>query len=282
MINPTTISEQLLFSTVRLEAQTEGNPVSVGTGFFFDFRVDQEKIIPVILTNKHVVENTSMGRFYLHESELSNNIPKPSGKFFSITMDNFSQRWIPHPTLDLCAMLFQPLRVEAEKQKKQIFNRPLEDSLIPTDASLEALNAVEDVLMVGYPTGLWDSKNNLPLIRRGITATHPAIDFCGQSLSVIDIACFPGSSGSPVLLVNEGMYGTKTGTVVGNRVFLLGTLHAGPQMNAQGEIDIRDIPTTSKAFTNTQVMINLGYVIKAKEIKVLGEIIKKNVLGANP
>ena len=39
------------------------------------------------------------------------------------------------------------------------------------------LSAVEEILMIGYPNGLWDAVNNYPLIRRGVTASHPAVDF---------------------------------------------------------------------------------------------------------
>jgi len=57
--------------------------------------------------------------------------------------------------------------------------------------------------MIGYPNGLWDHVNNLPLIRRGITASHPGVDYQiegqnGPGVTVIDMACFPDSSGSPV------------------------------------------------------------------------------------
>src|SRR5439155_8993915 len=69
---------------------------------------------------------------------------------------------------------------------------------IPDD--LTAFDAVEDIVMVGYPSGLWDSTNNYPLVRRGITASHPGIDFEGKPQIAIDMACFEGSSGSPVLL----------------------------------------------------------------------------------
>lgn len=117
-----------------------------------------------------------------------------------VRLDDFQKLRILHPTpdVDLCAILFQPLRAEAEKQRKAIFAVLLDTSLILADVNLQELSAVEDVLMVGYPIGLWDDVNNFPLSRRGITATHPAVDFGGKSIGSVDIACFPGSSGSPV------------------------------------------------------------------------------------
>src|ERR1700736_1715142 len=100
--------------------------------------------------------------------------------------------------------------------------------------------------MVGYPNGLWDEANNYPLIRRGITASHPAVDFQikGVATTVIDAACFPGSSGSPVILHNTGTYSDKKGnTVIGSRTMLLGVLFSGPTIQADGKIVVRDIPT---------------------------------------
>ncbi len=281
MIKPRTISEKLLFSTVRIAVQLSSGEEGTGTGFFFNFLVDEQTHIPAIITNKHVVAGAVTGSFQLHELDKTIEEPQPSGYFFTVGLDDFENRWISHPdnNVDLCAMLFQPLRSEAEIQGKSIFNCAIDNSSILSKADLEELSAVEEVLMIGYPTGLWDEVNNLPLIRRGTTATHPAVDFQGRSTTVIDAACFPGSSGSPVLIVNEGMFTTKSGTFTGyTRVFLLGVLFSGPCMTAQGEIVIETIPTSQQPISLTRLMIHLGYIVQAKEIKVLGEHIKKQIL----
>lgn len=79
--------------------------------------------------------------------------------------------------------------------------------------------------MIGYPNGIWDSVNNMPIIRKGITATHPRLNYNGRKKFMIDAACFHGSSGSPVLLFNTGTYATKDGnTTIGTRIMLLGIL----------------------------------------------------------
>lgn len=38
---------------------------------------------------------------------------------------------------------------------------PFDESLIPSEAQLKELSAIEDIVMVGYPDGIWDSFNNL-------------------------------------------------------------------------------------------------------------------------
>lgn len=164
-------------------------------------------------------------------------------------------------------MPFQPLRTSAYQQGKEIYNISFAESLIFNDAKLAELSAVEELLMVGYPIGIWDSKNNLPLLRRGSTASHPALDFCGRPEFMIDAACFPDSSGSPVLLANLGSYSDKDGSLVlGSRIALLGVLHAGPRMNAEGQIVPKPIPTHFVPISETKIMIHLGYVIRASEI----------------
>ena len=52
MLQPTGMTEQLMFSTVRLVADNG----SCGTGFFFNYQIDDNNV-PVIITNKHVVNN---------------------------------------------------------------------------------------------------------------------------------------------------------------------------------------------------------------------------------
>lgn len=47
-------SEQLAFTTTMLECMRADGSGSVGTGFFFQFTADDQRNIPVIVTNNHV------------------------------------------------------------------------------------------------------------------------------------------------------------------------------------------------------------------------------------
>lgn len=266
MIVPTTPSSKLLFSTTRVSAQVNGKE-SIGTAFFFHFKIDENKQLPVLVTNKHVVAGATSGTFFIHEQAHDlegKSIPAQSST--GISLADFGSHWIGHPgTVDLCAMPFEPLRREARTKGIEPYYLALDESIIPSQEALQQLSALEDVVMVGYPIGLWDSVNNLPVLRRGITASHPAADFCGQPIALADIAAFPGSSGSPVFILNEGIYATQKGTVVGSRVLLLGVLFAGPQFTADGTIQIVDIPTATP-IARTSIPSHLGYYVKASEI----------------
>ena len=132
--------------------------------------------------------------------------------------------------------------------------------------------------MIGYPIGLWDEANNFPILRKGVAASHPALDFNRESIGVIDAACFPGSSGSPILIYKTN-YVNKLGvTRLGaTQIILLGLLTAGPVYTCEGTIEIKEIPTNSVPIVSTNQMIHLGYYVKAKEIMTLIEEIKTRI-----
>lgn len=275
MFAPIGMAEQLMYSTVRITFEDRDGACGSGTGFFYQQPFSDQKNLPLIVTNKHVVANTAKGQFKVHLGEIVDAKMRPNGQSAIFEFDNFESEWFMHPNdgVDLCAMPFGPLQAHARDNKKEIFRVQLGPQLIPSQKELEDLDAVEEVIMVGYPNGLWDEANNFPLFRRGITASHPAIDFENQKIFVIDAACFPGSSGSPVVLINKGVVITKSGeTKLGqHRAHLLGVLSSGPVFTAKGEIKRRTIPTSKKSFVETNLMMNLGFVEKASEIQVLAK-----------
>jgi hypothetical protein len=271
-----TPSEQLTHSTVRIECLLPDGTVGTGTGFFFQCLEADSRHVPVIATNKHVVVNSREGRFNL---TLRDNEGAPLiGQHLSISLDNFQQRWIPHPDpdVDLCVMPINPLLQEADAAGHRFFYVPLDKSLIPNQAELEDLGALEDVIMIGYPNGIWDPANNMPIVRRGVTATHPNLNYEGRREFMIDAACFPGSSGSPVFLYNNGSWSNRAGGMVmgGTRVKLLGLLYAGPQHTASGEVRIINVPTQQRAIAISTIPNNLGLIIKAGRLLEMDDVIR--------
>jgi hypothetical protein len=135
--------------------------------------------------------------------------------------------------------------------------------------------------MIGYPNGIWDQANNLPIVRKGITATNPMHNYNGLPIFVIDCACFPGSSGSPVLIANFGSYSNANGGVVlGSRLIFLGVLYAGPQHSAAGEIQIIDVPLQQTPIILSHIPNNLGFVVKSQKILDFKPIFK-SLMGLN-
>ncbi len=260
------LTEQLAYSTVRIEVELEKG-YATGTGFFFAFLVDSSKNVPVIVTNKHVIRGAKRGTFLLTGTNADGSPSAASS--IPVLLDNFESRWIldPDPNVDLAVMPIAPLLNEAAAKGFKPFFRTIDKSLIPTADQLKELTAVEDILMVGYPTGIWDQANNYPIFRKGITATHPANRYDGRDEFMIDAACYPGSSGSPVFLYNVGNYVAKNGsTVIGSRFYFLGVLYAGPQYTAAGEIKILNIPDRTDTLSVTRIPINLGNVVRSSRV----------------
>jgi len=174
-------------------------------------------------------------------------------------------------------MPIAPLIHQAASQNKTFFFITLDKSLIPTSTDLEDMLGLEEVVMVGYPSGIWDEVNNFPVFRRGVTASHPLHDWNGKSEFLIDAACFPGSSGSPVLIFDTHGYQSKKGTFLGSsRIKLLGILYAGPQYTVTGEIKIVAVPTQNVPIAVSHIPNNLGIVIKSSKLDAFEALFPKS------
>lgn len=249
------------------------NNGSIGTGFFFVFDDpnDENFNYPLLVTNKHVIEGADSAMVVINvEHEHDEKL-----EYLDLKIEHIPKSFIMHPSpdVDLCVFPLASVNnraAEAGLKLKSFFfgedNIYKEGQLLP----------IEDVYMTGYPNGLWDEVNNKPVTRKGITASDINQDWKGKRQFMIDMACFGGSSGSPVYIMNEGSFMHKNGISMGTRLLLLGILFAGPLVTVDGEIEIIEVPTGSVAISKTSMMMNLGIVIKATELMAF-----KKILGIN-
>src|SRR5690348_6636103 len=102
-------SEQLTYSTVRIECEFESGR-GTGTGFFFRFLDNMEtgQHVPVVITNKHVIEGSTKGRLIMTKASHDNQ-PLDT-QHFQVYFDDFEAFWRKHPdpNVDLCAMPIAP------------------------------------------------------------------------------------------------------------------------------------------------------------------------------
>lgn len=274
-----TLSEMITYSTVLIRCDYEDGSSGSGTGFIINLCINKvtNTYVPVIITNKHVVENSKKTFFEFCKAD-ENGDPLDTVSFLFRCTGNV---WLHHPNKDVdlvCLFLAGPLNKLRETNTK-IFYIPLETEIIPTEQRLAELSAIEDVVMVGYPIGLSDIYNHKPIIRRGITSSHPRKDYQGRKETLLDMACYPGSSGSPVFILNQGMYTTPTGVNVGQRIYLLGVLYGGHVYDARGSLQFTSLPNMPVPVTH--IPINLGLMIKAARILEFEPMIKEQLGGSN-
>lgn len=206
------ISEQLFMSTIQIVSKNNLNS-STGTGFFFRFDNIRGTCVDTIVTNKHVVDSFDTCTLNLR-SKLDNSI-------IPVTIN--ANLWILHNQLDLAVLPMD--RIYMQYNNLNIYTKAFTKSHIPPSEYLSKLSCIEDVLMMGYPDSIIDLHNNLPVVRKGITATPVKYNFQGDPAFLIDSSVYGGSSGSPVFIYNKNGY-TKDGKFINKpQVILLGINH---------------------------------------------------------
>lgn len=256
------LSEKITYSTVLIHCLYKNGTSGSGTGFVIHLCEYNEHCVPVIVTNYHVVKDSVKTEF---EMCLKNKDGTPNDKE-AVTIGIPNNQWIhhPNPLVDLCCLPIASILNSLEQTTQSLFYIPLATEVIAQNDFFQNLSAMEEIVMIGYPRGISDEYNHKPIIRKGITATHLKNDYQGNKTFLIDMACFPGSSGSPVFILNQGAYATSTGICLGSRIFLVGILFQGPQYTAHGNLIFSNIPNLPTPIT--QIPMNLGEAIKAEEI----------------
>jgi len=269
--------DALVHSTVKIIVKRNDNKVSSGTGFHTGFNQPGNCHVPAIITNKHVIENAKTITFII---TLADEKGQPIvGNQVHLELDNFRENLYEHPTVDLAMFLVGPLIAQAKEKGLSLFYNPIALELIPSDERRKSFAYMEDIMMIGYPNGISDIKHNLPVIRRGVTATNCNIDFNGKPEFLTDIASFPGSSGSPVFLVSLGGFLDQGGKyqLGKNRLHFIGVHYAGATHTAEGEIKIKTAPTSNMAFPLTEIPMNIGVVINSKEILYFERLVSERL-----
>lgn len=261
-----TIAEQLFFTTVRIDTVAANGAQGAGTGFLFAYKVG-EQAFPFVVTNKHVVMGMREGTL----SFLQRRDALPTlGNGFRLRIDDWPQAWFGHPSpdIDIAICPFSPLEEHIKRQHNvDLFYRFVVSDTIPTPQQVAELDAVESVTFIGYPNGIWDSKNLLPVARRGTTASPIEVDFEGTPRFLIDASVFGGSSGSPVFILNQGSWAAKDGgMVVGSRFHFVGVISAVFFRTHLNNIIAVPIPTQVQPMAQQQEMIDLGIVFKARTV----------------
>lgn len=255
-----TIADQLFFTTVFIESFTQTSR-STATGFIINYPQGQQTN-PVLVTNKHVFDGAAQVAFTMVRA--NGDEPATAGTRMAVT-DFSTKTWVGHPDsgVDVAAMFFGGIINAMTDMGAPAFYRGFGAEQLASQDEVEQLDAIEQIMLVGYPNGLFDTASMLPIARRGQTATPIFNDYNRLPAFLIDASVFPGSSGSPVVLYDRGTFTTRDGaTHVGSRFALLGVVAAVHTRQVNGIVQM--INTATATFED---MIDLGIVFKSSAIQ---------------
>jgi len=266
-VNINTPAERLFFSTVRIETELGKGKTGTGTAFVFAV-VRGDRNFLCLVSNKHVIANATVGRFFFTAATKEGTAPD-IGKRVDIVHNQFDRAWHGHedPAVDIAITPLWPIVKQLEAQNAKPFFVPITDELMPTEAQLGELDALEEVVFIGYPNGIYDTKNLLPVMRRGTTATPIHVNYDGKPIFLMDASVFPGSSGSPVLICHSGSYRSKNSLVLGSRLLFLGIVSSVFVRHDHGRIELMTIPTQQMPMARTEQMIDLGVVFNYNAVR---------------
>lgn len=273
------IEHALVRSTVRLLAGLSGAPpTSVGTGFFYKIVHPTANIGKIlIVTNKHVVRGAEVIHFVLSSATSAANLNEqhqPVGrKDQEIAWPLAGNLYLhPDPEIDLCGIdVTIPVGhvMEPGNQLRSMF---LDAHWLPQSIDKKNMRDVEQVLVVGYPRGLWDNHNNMPIVRLGTTATHPLAHYQNKRNFLVDVAAFPGSSGSPVFSYEAPMFRQADGSFTpGTKVQFIGVVWGVIEWSVEGELKVVEIPSAQKHVPVISTSLNLAIALHAEAIRDLDE-----------
>lgn len=261
--------------TLHLTIKTRDGAEHSGTGFLLGYEQPDGQSKLFCVTNRHVLEGAVVCSAPITLQNLQ-GYPAYGKKHF-IYIEDIAETAIFHPdsNIDLAAFPIQDVINRMIFDGNRPFFRVFNRKDIPNKTTFANIDTAADVLMIGYPNSLWDENNNLPIVRRGITATSPSLDFNGLPQFVIDCACFPGSSGSPIFTYQTGIFQDGENIVMpsGPRIELIGILFAGPQIAINGQIVPKAIPTSLSYAVQSSAMMHLGFCIKSTELAWLDHIV---------
>ena len=266
-------TDKMAKSTVRIEC-FNADCESVGSSFYCVFPLGSLGNVPVLITNRHVVEGFRSIRIVLSTAPDPRQAAPERRRVLMYDQLEEVVYFHDNPNIDLAAILLRPILDRNVDDGSTIYLDDISLSDFAAEGIESRLRFVEDVLVVGYPQGQWDETRNLPLFRRGITASPAMLDYNGEAKFLIDCSIFPGSSGSPVFLYNFPAYVEDGKVNFGERCALLGVVSSVLAHNVEGTVEEVDIPTAT-AVTISPMPSNLGVVIKAREILKLAEAIAR-------
>jgi trypsin-like peptidase len=263
-----TPADHLWFTTAHLEGRGSKG-ITHATGFFYAVNVrrhstNEEGPVWFLITNRHVVEaaRDRLDIGLIKGEVVSGTVTKPVlGERVGIELRDPSPSFRFHPEkgIDVAVLPFNKHMHELTQSGAPPMLLSVGPGETLTAEIEEELDSLEQILVVGYPAGLYDRHNLTPIMRTGYTASPIRIDYGGRQTFLIDAPIFPGSSGSPVFLMER--MGQVAGALgASGRVVLLGVVAEAQTFAGAAVVRGQRKPK------NSSTLMDLGIVFKASVI----------------
>ncbi len=273
-LDPQSFLEQILFSTLRIELLNDENkPQAIGTGFLLkvDFPENPEESLLLLVSNRHIFEASQRFNITFHRRNVASNLPQLGQ---TLTYQATSRKGVPflhpNPKVDLACI---NISSAFSQLGSQIYYKFLDKRVFANFTEPE-LDVGQRVIFIGYPENRYDQRHNLPILRSGVTASHPRLNYNGEEQFLIDAQVFPGSSGSPVFLnMKEAQY-NRGQIIIGSGLpyLFVGVVSATMIRNNI----VSSVPASLLGVS--QEVIGLGLVFKATALNSLINLVLQKIL----
>lgn len=266
--------ERAIFTTVLIKSKgfDEGGH---GTGFLIN--VDQPGVgyHTFLVTNKHVIADALSINIVLHKKSIADGTPNLDDPL-EIILEDVDKLFRGHPdeNIDVAVAYLTPILEGIIETglfglHDTFIPDAFQDKDVPSDDDFEMLDALEDVVFIGYPYHWWDKSTFLPITRKACTATPVFHSHRNIDQFLIDGAVFPGSSGSPVYIYSEFTMGSDGNLSMKKSLKLAGVVAAASVFLKFGELKVHPCIREAKMGVHNDEFAHLGIVYGVDSIMEL-------------
>jgi hypothetical protein len=258
--------EDMRHATCRIGSTASSLRSGIASSFFFSRGPRTVGPKELLITTRHAVES-------YEEIELCLSVRK-AGTDNQFTVDSFKvsldRNTFDHPIarIDLSAISIDPMISDLGRKGIEVRRAVLTNVILDSAKFLRSCPSVQKIYMVGYPIGLWDRVNNSPLVTTGVTATPLTLDFNGEMEFLVNCNAFPGSSGSPIFAVNDGVNYLEDEHSLSFHplIYFVGIVHRICVHDVDGQISDIPVPNAVKKTAAFEMVVPYVRCYKAAEV----------------
>jgi hypothetical protein len=193
------LSVELMHATVQLEQPLGNGTRTVGTGFLIADTAPDGRPRTVLVTANHVFrmmpgQVARIGYRVENADGSWSYSPQP----LNIRDAGGHELWTHHPARDVAAIV---ISAPPEFAKAAI----PKDYLASDDTFTHyRVEAGDELMALGFPRGLAANQAGFPILRSGRIASYPVAPAKIFPTFLLDFSVFPGNSGGPVFMHNDG------------------------------------------------------------------------------